>query len=100
MIDFLKEYNIKEEIIEEMKKNNSPSLMFDLNCNEEECGKIINFLKSIGIENIDMLLLYELELFFKNKKSIELAFSKFNIQEFVEQINQDYTEIKKIYYYL
>ena len=100
MIDFLKEYDIKEETIEKIKEIYSPSILFDLNCNEVECRKIIIFLKSIGIENIDILLLYEIDLFFKNMKNVELAFSKFNINELVEQINHDYTEIEKLYYYL
>lgn len=96
MIDFLKEYNISENTIEELKKQSS-SFLFDLNCNEEECCKIINYLRTIGIENIDELLLYETDIFFKNKSKVELAFSKHNINELVELINQDYQEIEVLY---
>ena len=99
MIDFLKEYDIKEVTIKKMNEIYSSSFLFDLNCNEVECGKIIIFLKSIGIENIDILLLYEIGLFFKNMKKIEFAFSKFNIYELVEQINHDYTVLEQLYSY-
>ena len=100
MIDFLKDYNVSETTIKELKRTQSTSFFFDLNCNEEECVKIINYLKSIGIKNIDELLLYETDLFFKNKNKIEQAFSKQNITELVELINQDYEEIEVIYEYL
>ena len=100
MLDFLKEHNISEITIEKLKKTQSPSLLFDLICNDEECVKIINYLKEIGIKNIDELLIYETELFFKNKNKIELAFSKHNINELVELINQDYEEIEVLYDYL
>ena len=100
MIDFLKECNINNETIEEIKKTQSPSFLFDLNCNEEECVKIINYLKEIGINNIDELLLYEPEIFFKIKKNVEKAFSMCDIEELVELINEDASNIEELYYYL
>ena len=49
MIDFLKEIEIEEKIINEIKKYNNDASIFDLSCNEEDCLKIINYLKEIGI---------------------------------------------------
>lgn len=100
MIDFLKECNIEDKTIEEIKRKQSPSFLFDLNCNEEECIKIINYLKGMGINNIDELLLYESEIFFKTKKNVEKALSKCDIEELVELINEDTSNIEELYYYL
>lgn len=100
MIDFLKDYGISVETIEDLKRTQSPSFLFDLNCNDEECVKIINYLREIGINNIDELLLYESEIFFKVCKNVITAFSKCDIEELVELINEDASNIEKIYSYL
>ena len=100
MIDFLKDYNIAETTIEQLKKTQSPSFLFDLNCNEEECVKIINYLREIGINNIDELLLYESEIFFKTKKNVEIAFLNCDKEELVELINEDDSNIEELYDYL
>ena len=100
MIDFLKEYVIYYETIEKLKRIKSPTFLSDLNCNEEECVKIIKYFKELGIKNIDELLIYESEIFFKTFKNIEIAFSKYNAQELVNLINEDYSNIEKLYIYL
>lgn len=100
MIDFLKNYGISDKTIEELKRTQSPSFLFDLNCNEEECVKIINYLREIGINNIDELLLYESEIFFKTKKNVEIAFLNCDKEELVELINEDASNIEELYDYL
>ena len=100
MVEFLKKCDVKEETINELIKSQDSSFLFDLNSNEEECINIINYFKEIGIKDIDELLLYESELFFKTIKKIKYAFSKFDIDEFVELINQDYNNISDIYRFL
>ena len=100
MIEFLKECNIDDKIIEKLKRIQSPSFLFDLNCNEEECVKIINYLREIGINNIDELLLYESEIFFKTKKNVEIAFLNCDKEELVELINEDASNIEELYDYL
>lgn len=96
MIDFLHDVNILDEVIEEIIKNNSNSTLYDLSCNEEECIKIINYLKEIGILNIDELLIKEIDVFKLNLEDIVKKFSKFNIPIYVKMINNDYTMIEQI----
>jgi len=100
MLDFLKKYDITEDTINIIQTNENPSYIFDLYCNEEECSKIIKYLKELGIKDIETLLINELDLFFHNKKQIENAFSNFEIVEFINLINDNYQEIEKIYLYL
>ena len=57
MIDFLKKTNINEDILIEIIKNNNPSSLSSLSINEEECVKIINYMKEIGLTCIDELLI-------------------------------------------
>ena len=100
MIDFLRKYNVSDKTIKELIETKSDSYLFDLNCNEEECCKIVDYLKNIGIEVIDELLLNNTELFLKNIKKVELAFSKYDIKELVQLINDDSNEIENILKFL
>lgn len=63
MIDFLKKTNINEDILIEIIKNNNPSALSSLSINEEECVKIINYMKEIGFTCIDELLINRIDLF-------------------------------------
>lgn len=96
MVDFLSKYNLDSSTIEEMKKRD-PGELFDLSCNEKEIKKIIDYLRSIGIENIDELLLYETELFFRTANFVEKKFSVYNIPVVVQRINDNYEEIEMIF---
>lgn len=87
MIDFLVISGIKIDTINKLSQN--PSDVFDLSANKEECVKIITFLKLIGIKNVDELLLNSLGLFFKTKEEVINLFSKHNVEELVNSINED-----------
>lgn len=96
MIDFLLECNISEETLDELYDMHSFQL-FDLSCNSEEIIKIINYLRNIGIVNIEELLINETELFYKSKKWIESKISKYNISDFVSKVNNNYEDIEIIF---
>lgn len=93
MIDFLKDCHIDDEIIEEMNKKYDVDL-FDLNCNKVEIIKTINYLRDIGINNINDLLLYETDLFYKTKDDVENMFCNYDINDFISKINNNYEEIE------
>lgn len=95
MIDFLIISGIKSQTIEKIKEN--PSNVYDLQVNKEECIKIITFLRLIGINDIDGLLLNSLGLFFKTKDEVVELFYKYNIQQLVNAINQDINNIDIIF---
>ena len=56
MIDFLKDANITDDTIIEIMKNNNEASLFNLSCNDEDAIQIINYMRGIGITNIDELL--------------------------------------------
>ena len=61
MIDFLKDANITDDTIIEIMKNNNEASLFNLSCNDEDAIQIINYMRGIGITNIDELLIYRID---------------------------------------
>ena len=97
MIDFLKNENILEETISYLNKYYDNTSLMNLYYNKSDCIKIIKYMKSIGINNIDQLLMYKLDLFVKSFEYFHELISKFNISDIVELINNDCTVIDEIY---
>ena len=93
MIDFLKKANINDEILIEIVKNNNSSVLSSLVINEDECLKIIEYMKNIGFTCIDDLLINRIDLFLSSINKFIKKLSKFNIPVFVELVNNDYAMI-------
>lgn len=91
MIDFLNGY-ISPNTMKELK-NKYPSQLFNLNCNQKECIKVIEYLKELGIKNIEEIFINRIELFYETKKDLEKLFLKHDIPNLVQKINDDYMEI-------
>lgn len=100
MLEFLKNCNINDKTIKEIEASNDKSYLFDLNCNKQECIKIIEYLKEIGITKVDEILVNNTDIFFKTKEEIKEALSNFEISSYVKEINNNYNEIDKLYDYL
>ena len=94
MINKLLECGIKEDTINKLK-DNELDYLFEVNINNSI--DIINYLKSINITNIDELLLSIPDLFFKPKEIVEDLFNKKNINELVNLINDDYSNIDLLF---
>lgn len=93
MLEFLKEYNISDNVIKMMKKENSRANIYNLSCNMEQVGKILNYFKELNINCINDLLIYRIQIFFNSYEDILECFSKYNITSLVEKINEDFTII-------
>ena len=93
MIDFLKKINIKEDVLIEIIKNNNPSSLSSLSVNEDECLKIINYMKEIGLTCIDDLLINRIDVFLSSFDKFIKKLSKFNIPVLVQLVNTDYATI-------
>lgn len=75
MIDFLKEYGIKQETIDVLNNKYFDSMLFNINNNELEIEKIINYLKTSGINYIDNLLINNTELFLLTYQEVKSIIS-------------------------
>lgn len=93
MIDFLKDVNISDNTLIEMIKNNGEATLFDLSCNEDDAKKIINYMREIGITNVDELLIYKIDIFMLVFEQFVKRISRFNIPMLVDLINDNYANI-------
>lgn len=96
MLDFLRECDISSNVIQKIEKENSKANIYNLCCNLEEVLKIVNYFKMLNINCIDELLIYRISFFFNSYEEIIKLFSKYNILDLVEKINEDYMVIDEI----
>lgn len=96
MLDFLRKYNISEDVIKKIEKENSSANIYNFNCNEEEVCKIIEYLQGLGITCIDNLLIYRIDMFFSNFDSLKKKLSKYETNSLVQALNNDYSIINEI----
>ena len=92
-MNFLREYDITDEVINEMRTNNDSSILQSLIYNEQNVGSIIEYFKSINIEVIDELLISRPELFTVDISKIKSEINKYNVEILVNLINEDINSI-------
>ena len=92
-MNYLREYDITDEVIEKIKKNNDKSIVQKLIYDEINVGNVINYLKSINIEVIDDLLISRPEFFSVDCEKIKKEFNKYNKEVLVNLINEDLNAI-------
>ena len=90
-------YNTIIISINEINVKLDNTILYNLNCNMKNVLEIINYLRSIGIINIKDLIIYKTDLFLDNKDDIINLFSKFNIDDIVNKINNNYEVIDELY---
>ena len=88
-MDFLIDNGISKDVIVEIEDYNDDSLVYNFICNEANAVKVLEYFKSIGIEAINRLLIYKLEVFLIDYKSIVKAFNNYDVSVLVQLINDD-----------
>ena len=94
MLDFLQKENISKETIDIIYNRLDSNVITALIDNKEECLKIINYLKNIGINNIEDLLIYETYIFLKLSGRVKDSLKKHDLNTLVNDINEDYSMIE------
>jgi len=94
-MDFLKKVSISEDTIRKITENNSLQCLFNLECNQEECLKIIKFMRNIGIKRIDDLLTYHTEIFIQSIDVFMEKIARYNIIDVIKNVNEDPVMIEK-----
>lgn len=92
-MNFLLEEGFNIELINKMINNYDESIIDQFIIEKENVKDVINYLKKIGIKDIDKLLQTRIEIFTKDINSVKDAFLKHNIKEKVEEINNDINNI-------
>ena len=95
-MNFLREYDITDEVIDQIRENNDSSIIQSVIYNEQNVGKIINYFKEINIEVIDELLISRPELFTVDIVKIKSEINKYNVEILVNLINEDINSINFI----
>lgn len=97
MIDNIDKININNEVKEKMINNLSNDILISLSLNYILVNQNIAYLESIGIKNIDLLLLNREYLFLNDTNYIKESIERFNLSSFVQLINDDYTIIDEAF---
>ena len=96
MIDFLKECGLSDIDIQEIEEFNSSANLYNLNCNELDVVKMIEYLKDKGIKNIVLLFKYRINIFFTDFEDFKLKVDKID-DKYIDLINNNYNEIDELF---
>ena len=96
MLDFLEKCEINNDVINEMKSNNVSANLYNLSCNSDEVIKIVQYLNKIGVNCVNELLIYRINIFFLDFETFIEKFVKNDIDNFVKIINTDYNLVDEI----
>jgi len=96
MIDFLKECGFSDIDIQEIEEFNSSANLYNLNCNEFDVVKMIDYLEQKGIKNIVLLLKHKINLFFTDFDDFKLKVDKID-NKYIDLINNDYNELDELF---
>lgn len=88
-MQFLKEFLTYEDTIDKMKENYDSKLIYNFICNKDNVIRILKYFKSIGVNCIDKLLLYKLEIFFVNSDNLISAFDNYDISLLCTLLDED-----------
>lgn len=92
-MNYLREFDITDDIIESIKKNNDEAVVQGLIYAEENVKEVIKYFKTINILVINELLISRPEVFTINCDKLKLEFNKYNIEVLVNLINEDLNAI-------
>ena len=96
MIDFLKECGLSDIDIQEIEEFNSSANLYNLNCNELDVIKMIDYMKEKGIKNILLLLKYRINIFFTDFEDFKLKVDNID-DKYIDLINNNYNEIDELF---
>lgn len=95
-MNYLKDLGISENTINEIIEKNDEAIIPTFEYNQEKITDIINYLRYVGIKNIDQLLIYEVDLFLKDYEEIKKLI---RVEDFetIYNINNDWMYIEELY---
>lgn len=95
-MNFLLDYGIDKNTIQKIKENNESSTIFYFLTLKENVKEVINYLKSIKVEVIDILLVNRIELFLLPVESIKERFENYNVEILVQLMNEDINVLNNV----
>ena len=95
MTDYLVVAGFSKDTIKKLE--NYDGILFSLESNKDEVIGICNYLRRIGIKDIDSIILYRPYMFLETESSINYFFNKFNLEDIVNKINDDYSNVDLLF---
>lgn len=92
-MNYLREFDITDDVIENIKNYNAEAVVQNLIYDEINVKEVIEFFKSINIDVISELLISRPEIFTISSDKIKKEFNKYNINVLVNLINEDLNAI-------
>lgn len=94
-MEFLKEFNFSDEIIEKIKKNNTEGVIKNIVLNKNNVMLVIKYLISYGISinSIEELFIYQIGIFFRTKEEIEKVFDEYENDSIIKSFNYNVNTI-------
>ncbi len=97
-MDFLLEYELTNEDIDLIKKENTETVLKNVEMNKKNVKKVIDYLLELGVtkESIKELFVHQIGIFHRTKKELEQVFDEYEIDSIVKSINYDVNTVDMI----
>ena len=91
-MNFLNKINLDDELIKNIKENNSEKILLDLDTIEKDALGAYKMLIEKGIKNINDILIYHIDILFRDLNELENLLT----EKIVSLINEDINNINII----
>ena len=97
-MDFLLEYELTNEDIDLIKKENTETVLKNVEMNVQNVKKVIEYLLELGItkETLRELFIHQIGMFHRTKKELEQVFDEYEIDSIVKSLNYDVNTVDMI----
>ena len=97
-MEFLLEYNLADEDIEEIVNQNDEAIIRNVILNKKKVCEVIDYLTKVGIETkvIKDLFLEQIGMFFRTKEEISDVFDEYEIDSIIKSLNYDVNTVDLI----
>ena len=97
-MDFLLEYGLTEEDINLVKKENTKTVLKNVEMNKMNVRKVIDYLLELGVtkETLTDLFVHQIGIFHRTKKELEQVFDEYEIDSIVKSLNYDVNTVDMI----
>ena len=97
-MDFLLEYELTNEDIDLIKKENTETVLKNVEMNKKNVKKVIDYLLELGVtkESIKELFVHQIGIFHRTKKELEQVFDEYEIDSIVKSLNYDVNTVDMI----
>lgn len=97
-MEFLLQYDITEEDIEEIKNHNDEAIIQNVILNRKKVCEVINYLIEVGIEKtvIKDLFVEQIGMFFRTKEEIADVFDEYEMDSIIKSLNYDVNTVDLI----